>query len=58
MFIVYYHLVLVTKYCRQVINDEASDYVEATFEIISEFRHITLVEGNHDKDHIHIMFKV
>jgi putative transposase len=33
VFLLYYHLVLVTKY------------------------HITLVEWNHDKDHVHIMFK-
>ncbi len=27
------------------------------FERISESYHITLVEWNHDKDHVHIMFK-
>jgi putative transposase len=58
VFLLYYHLVLVTKYRRQVIDDEISDYAKTTFERISpESYHITLVEWNHDKDHVHIMFK-
>lgn len=57
VFLLYYHLILVTKYRRQVIDDEISDYAKATFERISESHHITLVEWNHDKDHIHIVFK-
>ncbi|RBR27765.1 transposase, partial [Enterococcus cecorum] len=57
VFLLYYHLILVTKYRRQVIDDEISDYAKATFERISESYHITLVEWNHDKDHVHILFK-
>ncbi|EGO8281409.1 TPA: IS200/IS605 family transposase [Enterococcus faecalis] len=57
VFLLYYHLVLVTKYRRPVIDDEISDYAKATFERISESYHITLVGWNHDKDHVHIMFK-
>ncbi|EGO6609464.1 IS200/IS605 family transposase [Enterococcus faecalis] len=57
VFLLYYHLVLVTKYRRQVIDDEISDYAKVTFERISKPYHITLVEWKHDKDHIHIMFK-
>ncbi|HBI1794916.1 TPA: IS200/IS605 family transposase [Enterococcus faecalis] len=57
VFLLYYHLVLVTKYRRPVIDDEISDYAKVTFERISESYHITLVEWNHDKDHVHIMFK-
>lgn len=57
VFLLYYHLVLVTKYRKQVIDDEISDYAKGTFERISKSYHITLVEWNHDKDHIHIMFK-
>ena len=40
-----------------MIDDDISDYAKATFERISESYHITLVEWNHDKDHVHIMFK-
>ena len=57
VFLLYYHLILVTKYRRQVIDDDISDYAKAIFERISELYHITLVEWNHDKDHVHIMFK-
>lgn len=57
VFLLCYHLVLVTKYRRQVIDNEISDYAKTTFERISESYHITLVEWHHDKDHIHIMFK-
>ena len=57
VFLLYYHLVLVMKYRRPVIDDEISDYAKATFERISESYPITFVEWNHDKDHVHIMFK-
>lgn len=57
VFLLYYHLVLAIKYRRQVIDDEISDYTKATFERTSESYRITLVEWNHDKDYIHIMFK-
>lgn len=57
VFLLYYHLVLVTKYRRQVIGDEISEYAKDTFERISKSYHITLVEWNHDSDHIHIIFK-
>ncbi len=41
-----------------MIDDEISDYAKTTFERISESYHIvSLVEWNHDKDHVHIMFK-
>lgn len=57
VFLLYYHLVLVTKYRRQVIDNEISNYAKATFERISESYHINLVEWKHDKEHVHIMFK-
>lgn len=57
VFLLYYHLILVTKYRRQVIDDEISDYAKATFEKISKSYHITLVEWNNAKDHVYIVFK-
>ena len=57
VFLLHYHLILVTKYRRQVIDDEISDFAKDTFIRISESYHITLIEWNHDKDHVHIMFK-
>jgi putative transposase len=57
VFLLYYHLVLVTKYRRQVIDDEILIMPKLLLKRISESYHITLVEWNHDKDHVHIMFK-
>ena len=57
VFLLHYHLVLVTKYRRQVIDDEISEFAKDTFIRIAESYHITLVEWNHDKDHVHIVFK-
>lgn len=57
VFLMYYHLVLVTKYRRKVIDNQISEYAKGIFERIAESYHITLIEWNHDKDHIHIMFK-
>ena len=57
VFLLHYHLILVTKYRRQVIDDEISEFAKDTFIRISESYHITLIEWNHDKDHVHIVFK-
>lgn len=51
-----YHLVLVTKYRREVITDEISDRLKETFLYIQPSYNITLKERNHDKDHVHILF--
>ncbi len=57
VFLLSYQLVLVTKYRRQVIDDEVSEFAKTTFVRIAESYHITLVEWNHEKDHVHILFK-
>ncbi|MDR0921123.1 MAG: IS200/IS605 family transposase [Lactobacillales bacterium] len=57
VFLLYYHLVLVTKYRRAVLDDEISDYLRSHFERIGLNYNITVVEWKHDKDHIHVMFK-
>ncbi|MTW84404.1 IS200/IS605 family transposase [Virgibacillus dakarensis] len=57
VFLMYYHLVLVVKYRRKVIDDTVSDYAKDKFVSWSEKYNITLVEWNHDIDHIHILFK-
>jgi len=51
-----YHLVLVTKYRRSVIDDNISDFLKKIFEYIGEKYGIKLQEWNHDKDHIHVLF--
>ena len=57
VFSMYYHLVLVTKYRRKVIDDDISLRLQEIFENIQDRYNITLLEWNHDKDHVHILFK-
>ncbi|PFP69467.1 IS200/IS605 family transposase [Bacillus thuringiensis] len=57
VFLLYYHLVLVVKYRINVFDDDMSDYAKDMFVRLSENYNITLVEWNHDVDHVHILFK-
>ena len=57
VFLLYYHLVLVVKYRRKVFDDHISDRAKEIFEYIASNYNITLQEWNHDKDHLHILFK-
>ena len=57
VFLLHYHIVFVVKYRRQVFDDNISDRAREIFEHISPNYSITLVEWNHDKDHVHILFK-
>ncbi len=57
VFLLHYHLVLVVKYRRKVFDSEISDFAKEMFAEIGKKYNISLVEWNHDKDHIHILFK-
>lgn len=57
VFSMYYHLVLIVKYRRDVIDNTISDYSKEKFISLGENYNITLEEWNHDVDHIHILFK-
>jgi putative transposase len=57
VFLLCYHLVLVVKYRRKVIDDAISDYAKDMFVRLGENYNISLVEWNHDIDHVHILFK-
>jgi len=59
VFLLQYHLILVTKYRRKVIDDEISKRLKEIFEYISakDQYKLKLIEFNHDKDHLHILFK-
>lgn len=52
-----YHLVLVIKYRRKVIDDDISNRLKEIFEYISPKYNVTLEEWNHDKDHVHLLFR-
>ena len=57
VFSMYYHLVLVTKYRRKVINSTISIRLREIFDYIAVNYNISAVEWNDDQDHVHILFK-
>lgn len=57
VFLLHYHLVLVVKYRRNVIDNTVSQRLREIFEYIAPGYNITMEEWNHDGDHVHILFK-
>ena len=57
VFLLYYHLVLVVKYRRQVFDETVSERSKEIFVYIAPKYNIMLQEWNYDKDHVHILFK-
>lgn len=57
VFLLHYHMVLVVKYRRKVINNSISNRLKEIFEYIQPNYNITLQEWNDDKDHVHVLFK-
>lgn len=57
VYLLNYHLVMVIKYRRKVINDDISDYLKQKFEQVGESYGINLQEWNHDVDHVHVLFR-
>jgi len=57
VFKLYYHLILVIKYRRNVFDDEISNFAKERFITIGKSYNIFLEEFNHDMDHVHILFK-
>ena len=57
VFLLYYHLIMVVKYRRKVIDDVISNRAKEIFEYIAPNYGITLEEWNHDEDHVHVMFR-
>ena len=57
VFLLYYHLIMVTKYRRKVFDEQISTRGKEIFEYIAQNYGITLEEWNHDADHIHVMFR-
>lgn len=58
VFLLYYHLIMVVKYRRKVIDDDSSKRAEEIFSYIAPKYGITLEEWNHDRDHVHVMFRL
>ncbi len=57
VFLLYYHLVLVVKYRKNVIDETISERLKEIFVYITPRYNIDLQEWNHDHDHVHILFK-
>ena len=57
VFLLYYHLIMVTKYRRKVFDESISARGREIFEYIAPKYGITLEEWNHDADHVHVMFR-
>ena len=57
VYLLHYHLVMVIKYRRKVIDDEISRQAKDMFVRIGENYGIVLEEWNHDIDHVHVMFR-
>ena len=57
VYLMYYHLILVVKYRRRVIDAAISERGKEIFLYIADRYGITLEEWNHDRDHVHIMFR-
>ena len=57
VYLMYYHLILVVKYRRKVIDDAISNRGKEIFLYIADNYGIILEEWNHDLDHVHIMFR-
>ena len=56
VFCLNYHLVLVIKYRKKVINDKVSDKLKEIFKGVGESYNISIEEWNHDIDHVHVLF--
>ena len=57
VYLLYYHLIMVVKYRRNVIDDQISERGKEIFEYIAKGYGIRLEEWNHDNDHVHVMFR-
>lgn len=57
VYLLYYHLIMVVKYRRKVIDEDISERGREIFEYIAPGYGITLEEWNHDEDHVHVMFR-
>lgn len=57
VFLLNYHLILVVKYRKKIINDAISNRLKEIFDKISSSYNITVMEWNYDIDHVHILFK-
>ena len=57
VFCIHFHLILVVKYRKKVIDEKISERLKEIFEYIQDNYNIVLEEWNHDIDHVHVLFR-
>ena len=57
VFSIHFHLILVVKYRKKVIDKRISKRLKEIFEYIQDNYNIVLEEWNHDIDHVHVLFR-
>ena len=57
VFCIHFHLILVVKYRKKVIDERISERLKEIFEYIQDNYNIVLEEWNHDIDHVHVLFR-
>ena len=57
VFSIHFHLILVVKYRKKVIDERISERLKEIFEYIQDNYNIVLEEWNHDIDHVHVLFQ-
>jgi len=57
VFNIHFHLILVVKYRKKVIDERISERLKEIFEYIQDNYNLALEEWNHDIDHVHVLFR-
>ena len=57
VFSIHFHLILVVKYRKKVIDERISERLNEIFEYIQDNYNIVLEEWSHDIDHVHVLFR-
>ena len=57
VFEMHYHLIMVVKYRRKVLDDIISNRLREIFEYIAPDYKISIESWNHDVDYVHVLFK-
>ena len=57
VFSIHFHLILVVKYRKKVIDERISERLKEIFGYIQDNYNIVLEEWDHDIDHVHVLFR-
>lgn len=57
VFSIHFHLILVVKYRKKVIDERISERLKEIFGYIQDNYNIVLEEWDHDIDYVHVLFR-